>query len=244
MKEIRPILPLVLSISLTLVAIGFLTTIFFLYDSMEAFYVNITAGMVVTGIGIVIVSFLLPTMLNRISLRRARALQEDLLIQLEGFLIQWLINFCSLAEGPEKILRQLHPAKYKLPETPIKERLTREMEPELRQWFAELVLPETVNRYRSFKPEQWQTILLNFQGYQGRIGYFKEQFGSLSASLPDITEIKFKLIIILDELNFPISLNQPFKQDLGPVMLHLISIQGEKMFSMLDCTRNILKNIR
>lgn len=244
MKEIRPILPWVIGISLGMIVIGYLITRLFFRDLMDTFYINVTAGIVVTGIGIVVVSFLLPTIINRISFRRTREVQEKLLIQLEGFLIQWLINFCSLADGPEEFLRQLHPAKYGLPDTPIKGRLTKEMEPGLREWFSKLTIPETAKRYDNFTPQQWQTIILNIQGYQWRIEYFKEQFGSLSATLPDIIEIASKLIQILDDLSFPIPINQPFKQNVAPIVLHQISVQGGSMFSLLDCTRDILKRIR
>lgn len=213
-----------------------------LYD--KSFYLNIGATLIGLGVSIVVVSFLLPTLLDMISLRRLRALQEKLLSQFEEELVSWAINFCILMKCPENLLRRLHPAMCGLPDKPLIERLPRDIETELEKWFVGLRLAETQQHYAGFDPKQWQVVIMNIEGLKWRLEYFKQQFLTISVSLHEIPGLSFKLIELLDRLSIIPPVDQPFKQNIAPFMCHAISFIGEGLLNLLNNTRNILGKTR
>lgn len=213
-----------------------------LYD--KSFYLNIGATLIGLGVSIVVVSFLLPTLLDMISLRRLRALQEKLLSQFEEVLVSWAINFCILMKCPETLLRCLHPAMFGLPDKPLIERLPRDIETELEKWFVGLRLAETQQHYAGFDPKQWQVVIMNIEGLKWRLEYFKQQFLTISVSLHEIRGLSFKLIELLDRLSIIPPVDQPFKQNIAPFMCHEISFIGEGLLNLLSNTRNILGKTR
>ena len=244
-KQVRPILPLVLIIAAIMVGLGIVVAWLVpagLYD--RSFYLNIGATLIGLRISIVVVSFLLPTLLDMISLRRLRALQEKLLVQFEEVLVSWAINFCILMKCPENLLRRLHPAMFGLPDKPLIERLPRDIETELEKWFVGLRLAETQQHYAGFEPKQWQVVIMNIEGLKWRLEYFKQQFLPISVSLHEMPGLSFKLIELLDRLSIIPPVDQPFKQNMTPVMCHEISFIGEGLLNLLNNTRNILGKTR
>jgi hypothetical protein len=244
-KQIRPILPLVLIMAAIMIGLGILVT--WLTPgglSDRSFYLNIGATLIGLGVSIIVISFLLPTLLDMLSLRRIRAVEERLLDRFEEALISWAINFSMLMKCPDNLLRQLHPAMFGLPDKPFTERLPRDFEPELVKWFNGLRLAEAQQSYVGFKPQEWQTVIMNIWGLKWRMEYFRQQFLPISTSLPEISELSFKLIELLDNLSIIPTTDQPFKQNMTPVLCHEISIIGERLLQLLNDTREILAKTR
>jgi len=245
-KQVHPLLPIVLPIAAIIIGLGIFITWLVpggLHDT--SFYLNIGASLVVLGVSIVIVSFLLPTLLDIITLRRTRVVQERLVDRLEQALIQWIIVLCQLMRCPDNLLKTLHPSLFGLPDKPIPERLPEEIEPELMKWFIDLRSVEVQKNYADLTPQQWQTLIMNISwGLRSRMDYFRQQLLPISVSLPELSELSFKLIELLDDLNIIPPADQPFKQNIMPVMCHDVSIIGERLLRLLKDTREILGKTR
>lgn len=244
-KQVRPILPIVLAIATIMVGLGILSAWIVpggLHD--RSFYLNIGATLFGLGISILVVSFLLPTLLDMISSRRLRSLQQKLLSQFEEVLVSWIINFCILMKCPENLLRRLHPAMFGPPDKPLIERLPRDIETELRNWFVGLRSAGAQQHYTDFEPKQWQVVIMNISGLKWRLGYFKEQLLPISVSLQEIPGLSFKVVELLDRLSVIPPVDQPLKQDIRPVMCHDASFIGEGLLDLLNDTRNILGKTR
>ena len=245
-KQVYPLLPILLPIAAIIIGLGIFITRLVpegLHD--KSFYLNIGASLIVLGVSIVIVSFLLPTLLDMITLRRIRVVQERLVDRLEQALIQWIIVLCQLMRCPDNLLKVLHPSLFGLPDKPILERLPKEIEPELMNWFKNLQSAEVQKNYANFTPQQWQELIMNISwGLRGRMDYLRQQLLPISVSLPELSELAFKLIELLDELRIVPPADQPFKQNIMPVMCHDVSIIGERLLQLLKDTREILYKTR
>ena len=194
-------------------------------EPWKSFYINLSAGLVVTGIGIIVVSLFVPAIINSISFRKVREVQENLLKEFEKVLLSWICNFSILLKCPEEF--------YKPPTKDEKE--TKEIKPELKEWFVQLGRPGAPSI--NLKPEQWQVVIANIEGLKWRMTYFKEQLTPLLGSLPEISRILFELNALLDELKIGIPLNQPYVQpNIGSFIQHVVSTRTEHLFKLINYT--------
>ena len=241
-KQIRPILPAVSIVTAVVIVLGIVLICIApgeLQDKYNSLCLDIGTTLIGLGISIVIASFLLPTIIDMISMRRIRVVQERLLSQLEERLISWTICFCQLMKCPENLLRILHPAMYGLPDKPMSERLPRKLEPELKKWFISLRSAETEKYYANFKPQEWQIVTGNIGGCKETMEYFQQQLLPISTSLSQTSELSFKLIKFLNE---PILFSPylPFVANKSSLICSQISIIGESLLDMLNDTRELM----